>query len=1151
MIKFILGRSGSGKTEMIHKYIREVEENRHIVLIVPEQSSFQNEKRILETMGEKRARNVEVLSFRRLCDNIFDKYKGIDGKRIDDGIKAVLMSMAIENAPAEGGELELYGTPSKNPRKNLDLIEPMLTAVNEYKMCLITPERIMETAKKTKNKILAAKLRDSARIYAAYNALLENTYADPDDDLVKLYDILGENNYFENMSVFIDSFYGFSAQEVNIIERIFSQAEDVFISICCDRSTIGDKNSIFFEPDDTYRTLLRSAEKSGRKCTIETSVNEGIRYSTDTLKAVEKEIFSAYRHDVSDTVKIKNDGSVQMYEAADMYDEVQYVARKIFSLVHYSGYRYSDIEVIGSNPDGYRSIISSEFPKYDIPYFLSSPEPLERKPLIRLILSVFDVIHSGFDTESVLRLAKTGLTSLKSYDIYLLENYCYVWNIRGKRWRNEFTMSPSGSRADVEEKQSLDGQIEHIENIRKSLILPLLDFEESIKRAEDGAEITVRLYELLETFQCRENFKKFIYRLSQNKIKVNIEREVGIWDIAMKILGNMYDVLKNKRTDSVKYAELLAIYIRKNPVSDIPQTINSVTVGTAGSIRSESPKAVFAIGAVESVFPAQAGAVGIFTDSERRFLRDEQPEDARLPLYDSIYGASLKEKMNVYMTLSAPSDKLYISWYMQDLSGKGCEPSVIKREIESLFDNNAIYRRPEITENSPPKEELFLTERQSFDICAELWNTDSPRTNTLKKYFNSSPKYNNRVSAIKRAVKRETFVLKNQSGIRNLYGSPLRLSSTKIDTYAGCRFSYFCQYGLDAKPLKKASMDNALYGTSMHFIFEFLLKNMGIDNLKKMDEGQLRAEINHALNEYINEIGDAAERSERFNAICGKIKKNALRVLMRMCEQFKKDKFRPVDYELRIGEDKDNENSIPAYELELPTGEKILVSGYVDRVDTAEINEKKYIRIIDYKTGKDRFEFKNIANRIKVQMLLYLSAILKNGYEKYSDGKVLLPAGVLYVPSTSSSKPAEISNDAGTESCINEQNNNFKMNGLLIDDGTVLENMEEGLEGEFIPAKKTKKSPYSLSRSSSVVSMENFEKILNFVDVCIKETGMEIYSGNISAMPIQGACRYCQYSSICRFEKGTATVRLPKYKKEEVLELINSYPEKKGEEVSE
>ena len=1149
MIKFILGRSGSGKTEIIHKYIENTGPDKRIVLIVPEQSSFQNEKRILEGMGAKRARNIEVLSFRRLCDNIFDEYKGITEERIDDGIKAVLMSMAIENAPAEGGELELYGTASRSLKKTLDLVEPMLTAINEYKMCLITPERINELAAGISNKVLAAKLRDSARIYAAYNALLENTYADPDDDLAKLYDILGEHDYFREMSVFIDSFYGFSAQEIKIIERIFSQAENVYISICCDRSTLNEKNSIFAEPNDTYRTLLRAAERMGKKCYIENSVNEGVRYRTDALRAVEKGIFSAFRCDTGNSSAVKNDGSVEMYEAADIYDEVQHIARRIFGLVRDNGYRYSDIEIIGRSLDSYKSIISSEFPKYDIPYFLSSPESLELKPLIRLMLSVFEVIHSGFDTEAVLRLAKTNLTPLSDDETYILENYCYVWNIRGKRWREEFTMSPSGRRTDDGDNRSVDVQISHIEDIRKRLILPLLDFEESIKQAETGGEITVKLYQLLENFGCRKKFRSFINALSKNESSITVEREAGVWDTAMKILDNMYNVLNERKVDSVNYAELLAIYIRKSPVSDIPQTINSVTVGTAGNIRSESPRAVFAVGAVESVFPAQTGVVGIFTDSERRLLRDEQPEDRRLPLYESVYGASLKEKMNVYMTLASPSERLYISWYTQSPSGKGCEPSVIKREVESVLEGTEILRREEITADSPPNEKLFLTERQSFDICASLWNTDSTRSDTLKKYFLSSPQYHDRVMAIRRAAAKESFRLKNFEGIKRLYGAPLRLSSTKLDKFASCKFSYFCNFGLDAKPLRRAAMDSALYGTAMHYIFELLLRESGIDALKAMSEDELKNEIKRALDEYLEEIGDAAERSGRFNALCARIKRNAFRVLLRMCEQFKNDKFRPVDFELRIGGDKGN--AIPAYQLELPTGETICVSGFVDRVDTAEIGGKKYIRIIDYKTGADVFELGNVANGIKIQMLLYLSAILKNGSQRYSDGLVLLPAGVLYVPSTPKSAAGAVSNDTEISNGINDQNKNFRMKGLLINDVTVLSAMEEGPAGKFIPASVKKSSPNDFSAYSSVVSVDEFENILKYIDICIKNTGVEIYSGNIDAMPTGDACKYCDYSSVCRFEKGGRTSKLPKYGREQALEKIRQETEEKDGEDNE
>ena len=74
-----------------------------------------------------------------------------------------------------------------------------------------------------------------------------------------------------------------------------------------------------------------------------------------------------------------------------------------------------------------------------------------------------------------------------------------------------------------------------------------------------------------------------------------------------------------------------------------PYNLSKDEDAIAGSIRSEAPRAVIAIGCNEGEFPPQPSAVGIFTDSERRFLREESPEDQRLPLYESIFGNSLKE----------------------------------------------------------------------------------------------------------------------------------------------------------------------------------------------------------------------------------------------------------------------------------------------------------------------------------------------------------------------------------------------------------------------------------------------------------------------------------------------------------------------------
>ena len=259
-----------------------------------------------------------------------------------------------------------------------------------------------------------------------------------------------------------------------------------------------------------------------------------------------------------------------------------------------------------------------------------------------------------------------------------------------------------------------------------------------------------------------------------------------------------------------------------------------------------------------------------------------------------------------------------------------------------------------------------------------------------------------------------------------------------------------------------------------------------------------------------------------------------------------KDSFRPVDFELRIGGE--DENSIPAYELELPTGDKLIISGFVDRVDTVLSGDQKYIRIIDYKTGNDIFRLGNIANGVKLQMLLYLSVILKNGTKKYSDGECLLPAGVLYVPSTARSGTATSGMEGALAASQKEENKNFRMKGLLLAEKEILELMESGLEGEFIPANANKKPPYDLSQRSSVVTAEEFDLIFRYIDDCLKSMGTELYSGNIEAYPEKRACDYCEYKSICRFENGDKYRELPDLSNEEAMERIRKDVNGEGDE---
>ena len=1095
MLRIIAGRSGSGKTELIHREICSRAGLDDIILIVPEQSSFQYEKRMLDDLGARKASAVSVRSFKRLYDTACELYGGGEGKQIDEGVRTVLMSIAAESL---GDRIVMYGGRSRRG----DFAELMSRAINEFKMCAITPAQLAAASEKTSNERLRMKLSESAAIYEAYNALLGSTYIDPDDDLARLERILEEHPYFRDKVVYIDSFNGFSGQEMRIIRLMLMQAREVVVALCCDDSPSGMvDSSVFREPDITLRSLVSLAKQCDTEVSEICRLTDAPRFKNPSLAAIEESVF---RFDGDPYYT--NDGAVEIYEAEDEFDEVKQAARSICALERDEGYTYNDITIILRDPETYSSIIESEFPKYGIPFFMSQAQSLEEKALVRLILSAFDIVHSSFNTESIMTFLKTGLTTLSNEEVCRLENYAYMWDIRGVRWKSPFTMNPDGN---VEELDA--SELESIEAMRKMVIAPLVEFSRKLSDSVSGGDITRAVYELL----CREGtdqkLKELVRSFDRPEELHKKETEARVWDIAMTILDKMYTVLRDIPVDSRRYLELLKLMIRKNPISDIPQTLDHVVIGTAGNIRNLSQRAVFVLGALEGVFPAVPATTGLFSDSERTALLSIE-----LPLYDSSFGMALKEKFNAYAALSLPSEKLYISRYLTNLKGAHCEESVIIKEVKAILPNVRVRRHGDLT-----LEELFCTDAQTFEECALHWRENSSLSASLKRHFEASPQYSGRLSAISRLVDDEPYRITSRSRTHRLFGEKMILSASQVENYYQCPFLYFCRYGLKASPRKRADMNAGIYGSAVHYILESIHSKEELSKLREKDRSERLSLIRKYIDEYIDTIGGRGDRTKRFMAQFGIIERNILILLGHLIEESEVCSFKPSDFELEIGK----ESGIPQYELALPEGETISVVGKVDRVDTFVSGGNKYIRIIDYKTGTKTFRLSDVIYGLNLQMLLYLSIIEKNGGSHFSeeDKYRLAPAGILYMPATPESKPGQYESKEIHEAVLKGQRTSFRMNGLLINDPEILAAMEKDGEGVFIPAKLDKEGK-PVRSDNYLATLETYGRIFRYVNKKLTSMAEALYEGDVRREPVKGsgtdACRYCDYKTVCGFEKG-------------------------------
>ena len=74
-LQFVLGSSGSGKTEYIYeRLVRQAGEHpkKNYLVIVPEQFTMQTQQKLVELAPNHAIMNIDVLSFKRLAYRVFD-----------------------------------------------------------------------------------------------------------------------------------------------------------------------------------------------------------------------------------------------------------------------------------------------------------------------------------------------------------------------------------------------------------------------------------------------------------------------------------------------------------------------------------------------------------------------------------------------------------------------------------------------------------------------------------------------------------------------------------------------------------------------------------------------------------------------------------------------------------------------------------------------------------------------------------------------------------------------------------------------------------------------------------------------------------------------------------------------------------------------
>ena len=1110
--RIIYGRAGTGKSEYCYREIaQKIKKENKILIITPEQFSFTAEKKLMDAIDTQAVFNAEVVTLSRMAYRVISEIGEKNETNLSKCGKAMLIYSILSN---NKNELKFLGKTDEN----VDMLD---TAITEFKKHGISVEQLKQEIENQEDIYLKNKLQDLNVVYSGFEEQLAGKYIDETDLLTILAENIDKTDMFKDAVIYIDEFAGFTSQEYHIIEKLIQIAKQVTITICTDglHEIKNPDTDIFYSNEVTVTKLLEVAQNCDVKIE-EIKLEETYRFKNSELKHLEKNLYENKPQKYNSQIK-----NIQLFLAKNQYSEIEEVARNVLKLVRDEGYRYRDISIITKNIATYSSLARAIFDKYDIPIFIDENRDLNQNIVIQYILGILEIFIKNWSYEAVFNYIKTGFSNIEEDDIFKLEKYCLKWGIKQNKWKKEFTYG------NYEEKDKAD--IERLEQIRKDLVTPLMNLKYKIDENKTVEGISKAIYEFLVEQQIYEKVQIKIQELNEiGQIDLANEYESSIQTI-IEILDEIVLVFKDDKITIDKYNQILKIGFKNSSLTKIPGTQDQVIMGDVDRSRSHKVKAIFIIGLNDGEFPSVRKDEGFLNDADREVLKQNGIELAKGTI-DKLY----EDSFNIYKAFTTAEEKLYLLYSSSDMQGKALRPSMIINKIKKIYpmlqeQSDVIERRSEILNKKTTYEELIinLSKLKEQDSIEKLWYY-------IYDYYQKNSEWNEKLKQSLKGLEYTNIPDKiDQNNIDRLYGNTLITSISKLERYRSCPFSYYLQYGLKIKPQEELKIQTLNTGTFIHEVIdEFFgtVREVGI-KLEEITEEQLSEIINKIIDSKLGQNKNYIFTSTaKYRALVIRLKKIIKKALKYIIGTIVQSRFEVLGTEVEFGE----KGKYKPIRLTLEDGKRIEIIGKIDRIDTAQGEDGKYLRIIDYKSSAKNIDLNEVYAGLQIQLLTYLDAACKE--------EDLMPAGVLYF----SMLEQMIKSDKRLEQEEIEEKirANFKMKGLILADVKVVKLHDKNLQNgnsALVPAYIGKDGELSEKKTSGVTA-EQFKDLQKYMYTIIKQISKEILGGNIDLKPYykdkKTPCKYCDYKSICSFNMGgceNSYNYIDKKSKEEILSKLS------------
>ena len=1127
-LRFYFGPSGSGKSHRIYEEIMQraaQEPGRNFLIIVPDQFTMQTQKDLVMHSDRGGILNIDVLSFGRLSHRILEEVGTKEMPVLDDtGKSLVLQKIAAdlkEQLPAMGSLLHKQG-----------YIHEVKSAISEFMQYGISTQDMDKLiASAEKRGALAMKLRDLKTLYRGFQDYIRDHFITTEETLDVLRRSLVKSKILPDSVVVFDGFTGFTPIQNRLIQELMRVCEETIVTVTIgeeeDPYQMDGEQKLFHLSKKTVADLVKLAAEAEVTRGEDVFVKGGPNRFTEApaLCYLEQNLFR-YQYEPY----MEKQREIRMFEALSPREEVHQTALYIRKLIREEGLTYRDIAVVIGDLEGYASYVETEFGQLEIPCFIDRTRGIILNPMIEYIKSALQLYIKDFSYDTVFHFLRSGMVDISREEIDELENYVIRTGARGYRtYSRLFTRKTEemqqGSGQDDTERE--EETLERLNRIRQQFA-DTVEILHMAPRAKAG-EYVDHLYDFLVQNQVQQKLLNYQQQFEQEGDLAKAREYAQIYRLVMDLLDQIYGLLGEEEISLQEFADILEAGFGEITVGTIPQNVDRIVVGDMERTRLKQVKVLFFLGVNDGNIPKNVSKGGIISDMDREFLIESGTEMAPSPRQQMYI-----QRLYLYLNMTKPSQRLYLSYAKVNSDGKGIRPSYLIDTVRKLFPQLAV----EYPQNRSRLEQIegrqegarYLAEELREYADGTLREEERQDFYLMYRAYEADPEGRDRLTAA-------AFRRYKESGLsrivaRALYGRQLENSVSRLETYAACACRHFLQYGLSLQEREEFGFEVSDMGNVYHAVLENFAGKLAESGRTwwDFDENFATQAIKEAVEGYAATYGETVLYSSARNEYAiTRMSRILTRTVLTLQQHLKQGSFQPDDYELsfRFAEDLDS------IHVDLSEEEKMHLQGRIDRIDVSEDAEHVYVKVIDYKSGNKKFDLAALYYGLQLQLVVYMNAAMELESRKHPD-KEIVPAALLYyhIDDPTIETPVELTQEQINEEILTK----LRMNGVVNSDPAVVERLDRFLQdkSKVIPVEKKKDG--SFSARSGILSREELHVVSAYVDTKIRQIGREILDGKIAANPYEKgneeACTYCAYKKVCGFDGS-----IPGYEKRQLEDL--------------